>query len=69
MPVVDDKKIYPMIIDDMDENKAKNLVLNRDAFLRPLVAEKGARYKKEKDKEAALALKLIYDLLHYFPKY
>lgn len=40
MPVVDDKKTKPMIIDGVDDNEVEDLMVNKDVFQWILVAKK-----------------------------
>lgn len=44
MPVVDDKKTKPMIIDGVDDNEVEDLMVNKDVFQWILVAKKWAKY-------------------------
>lgn len=46
MPIVDDKRDDPMIIDYIDKNIVENLVVNEDESQKPLVVEKEAKSDK-----------------------
>lgn len=59
MSIVDEKRDKPVTIDNVNENRVENLVVDKDAPQKPLVTEKMPKFNLGKRKEVALLLNPI----------